>query len=179
MDGFLIGLIQILTYTLPALIVWAVVYWMGKTFLRQRWDEQYYRQRMAMQKEALPLKIQALERLSLLCERIHPSQVLSRVRTPEMDGVTLGRSMLLAVQREFEHNVTQQIYVSEPLWEIIYLAKNEVLNLITEAMDQAGSDATSAELASIVIGMEGQWKLHPVHQALNAIRKEASLILNP
>lgn len=179
MDRILMVLLQILTYTVPALIVWGVVYWMGKTFLKQRWDEQYYRQQMALKKESFPLKIQALERLSLFCERIQPTQVLSRVRSQEMDANSLGRAMLIAVQKEFEHNVTQQIYVSGPLWEIIYLAKNEVLNLITEAMDQQGPGATATDLAQTIIAMEGQWQLNPVRQALQAIRKEASLILNP
>lgn len=179
MDKFLMALVQILTYTIPALIVWGVVYWMGKTFLRQRWDEQYHQQRMSIQKETMPLKIQALERLSLFCERIQPNQVLSRVRSQDMDANALGRAMLIAVQKEFEHNVTQQIYVSSALWEIIYLAKNEVLNLITEAMDQQGPGASAADLARTVIGMEGQWQLNPIRQALQAIRKEASIILNP
>ena len=178
MDGFFGAILEILKFTIPALIVWGVVYWMAKAFLRQRWEEQYFLQRSKVQKEALPMKIQAYERLSLFCERINPSQVLSRVRTAEMDALSLGRGMLIAIQKEYEHNVTQQIYVSDPLWEIIYLAKNEVLNLVTEAMDQVPQGASGAELAEAVLRRESQWSLNPVRQALQAIRKEASTILS-
>jgi hypothetical protein len=177
MEEFSNGLLEVLKYTIPALIVWATVYYMAKTYLQQRWNEQMQLQRTSMRKESIPMKIQALERLSLFCERIQPSQVVSRVRNHEMDAKTLGRAMLIAVQKEFEHNVTQQIYVSDPLWEIIYIAKNEVLNLITECMDEVPDDATGAQLATVVIQKESAWQLNPARQALQAIRKEASVIL--
>ena len=173
------GLLEILKYTLPALIVWGVVYWMSKSFIQQRWQNILYKQQINLRKESVPMKIQALERLALFCERIQPSQVLSRVQAPDGNAQALGKTMLIAVQKEYEHNVTQQIYVSEPLWSIIYLAKNEVLNLITECMDQAGPDAGSKDMASLVIVAENAWQLNPIHQALHAIRKEASVILNP
>lgn len=125
------------------------------------------------------MKIQALERLALFCERIQPSQVLGRVQAPEGNAQALGKAILIAVQKEYEHNVPQQVYVSEPLWSIIYLAKNEVLNLITECMDQVEPEAGSRELATLIIRSENAWQLNPVLQALQAIRKEASVILNP
>lgn len=178
MEEFSNGLLEVLKYTLPALIVWATVYFMAKNYMQQQWNEQMQRQRLSLRKESIPMKIQALERLSLFCERIQPSQVVSRVRNHEMDAKTLGRAMLIAVQKEYEHNVTQQIYVSDPLWEIIYIAKNEVLNLITECMDEVSGDASGGELASRVIQKESSWQLNPARQALQAIRKEASVILN-
>ena len=178
MEEFSNGLLEVLKYTLPALIVRTTVYYMVKTYLQHRWNEQMQLQRMSLRKESIPMKIQALERLSLFCERIQPSQVVSRVRNQEMNAKSLGRAMLIAVQKEFEHNVTQQIYVSDPLWEIIYIAKNEVLNLITECMDELPDDTPGGQLASMVIQKESSWELNPTRQALHAIRKEASIILN-
>lgn len=165
-------------FTIPALIVWGVVYWMVTTYMDRIMQRNAMKDRLNLRKETLPMKIQALERLSLFCERIQPNQVLSRVQAAEMNSKTLGRAMLIAVQKEFEHNVTQQIYVSDALWEIIYITKNEVLNLITEAMDEVDGEQPGSALAQKVIEGEGGWQLNPVWQALQAIRKEASIILN-
>lgn len=179
METFSTSFLEVLKYTIPALVVWGVVYWMAKSWIEQRRNDTIMAQRQSLRKETLPMKIQALERLALFVERISPSQVLSRVHAAEMNAQTLGRAMLIAIQKEYEHNVTQQIYVSEPLWSIIYLAKNEVLNLVTECMDQHGKEAPGADLANEIIRAEGNWQLDPVRQALQAIRKEASVILNP
>src|SRR5690606_39969210 len=116
METFSNSFLEVLKYTIPALVVWGVVYWMAKSWIEQRRNDTIMAQRQSLRKETLPMKIQALERLALFVERISPSQVLSRVHAAEMNAQTLGRAMLIAIQTVYEHNVTQQIYVSEPLW---------------------------------------------------------------
>jgi hypothetical protein len=82
------------------------------------------------QKQALPLKLQAYERLSLLLERINPSKLLIRV-APLNDIKQDYQNLLIHhIEQEFEHNLTQQIYVSDECWTIIVTAKNSIIQNI-------------------------------------------------
>ncbi|HMW75898.1 MAG TPA: hypothetical protein PKD40_09585, partial [Saprospiraceae bacterium] len=61
----------------------------------------------------LPLKLQAYERLSLFCERISIPSLILRLNQPGMNTQALRYAMLISIQKEFEHNITQQMYISE------------------------------------------------------------------
>ena len=55
--------------------------------------------------------LQAYERLTLLMERINPSQMMVRI-SPLSDDKTDYQNLVIAqIDQEFEHNLSQQIYV--------------------------------------------------------------------
>ena len=67
----------------------------------------------------LPSNFKAYERLILLCERINIADLILRLKAPGTSAVELKSALLLAVQQEFEHNLTQQLYVTEELWQVL------------------------------------------------------------
>lgn len=123
-------LIELGFYTLPAVVTGVVALYMFKYFYKN--DEQ--RRRFALmkenQKQALPIKLQAYERLALLLERINPSKLLLRV-VPLNDNKNEYQQLLIRhIEQEYEHNITQQIYISDECWTMIVTAKNTIIQNI-------------------------------------------------
>ena len=164
-------LFEILKYILPALVVFLTVYHLFKQYLdgQLRLKGAEFQQKKAGRN--LPLRLQAYERLSLFCERIRVQNLYLRLNTSTMTSEVMANAMLIAVQKEFEHNLSQQIYVSESLWKIIKLAKDDVTNLISQAASSEGE--LFGELNKLIQARQ----VDPVDQALSAIRQEVKFYL--
>jgi hypothetical protein len=168
-------ILEISKYTLPGLIVFATAYSLLKLHLDDRQREFLRAQKSESSKITLPLRLQAYERLTLLCDRIGIANTLLRVRMPNMTVQELKVALLMAISQEFDHNTAQQLYVSETLWQIITFAKNETLDLV----QQAAVDLDPAADATILIDaifkrIDLQEGMAPLPKALTAIRTEAS-----
>lgn len=166
---------EILKYTIPALIVFFTAYYMLKMLLdeRQRIDGMLLKQ--DAQKITLPLRLQAYERLTLLCDRVSIQNVLLRLRTPGMTVADLRGSMMLSISQEFEHNTSQQLFVSDTLWQIIRLAKENTLMRIANAADGLDPQSDAQALVDRLLeGLDNPETPNPLLTALVAIRTEAS-----
>ncbi len=165
---------ELLKYTVPALIVFFTAYFLLKMLLdeRQRIDRMHLRQEA--QKITLPLRLQAYERLTLLCDRVEITNSLLRIRTPGMTVSELKGMLMLAISQEFEHNTSQQLFVSETLWQIITIAKTQTLGLIAQAAEglQPNEDA-QALVEKILALAEEQPAPSPLQRAIIAVRTEA------
>ncbi|MBL7796365.1 MAG: hypothetical protein JNJ90_07680 [Saprospiraceae bacterium] len=166
--------LELLKFTIPGLIVFFTAYFLLKLLLdeRQRVDRMLLQQ--DAQKITLPLRIQAYERLTLLCDRVSLPNTLLRIRTPGMKVGDLTGALLLSISQEFEHNTSQQLYVSETLWRIITLAREQTLMLVTKAAEDLDSNTDAEELVKRIFSLlEEQEGPTPLHRALVAIRMEA------
>lgn len=177
MPTWLSFILEVLKLTIPALIVFLTAYYILKTYL-----ENQYRLKMAEIKQGqiqttLPLKLQAYERLSMLCERIAIPNLLLRIRKDGMTAGELQVALLLAIQQEYEHNITQQVYVSGQLWEIIKMARDEAVNVVALVAEKVGPRADGKELAQALFNIVNQREAMAVEKALMAIKKEAAIVL--
>ena len=94
------------------------------------------------QKHALPLRLQAYERLALFLERINPAKLLIRVAPLNDDKMDYQNLLIHHIEQEFEHNLAQQIYVTDDCWVILLKAKNTIIQHIRKsAMDNSVADA--------------------------------------
>ena len=82
------------------------------------------------QKQSLPMRLQAYERLALFLERINAAKLLIRVAPLSDDKNDYERLLIHHIEQEYEHNLAQQIYVSEECWTIITTAKNTTIQNI-------------------------------------------------
>lgn len=177
MPTWLAVILEIVKITVPALIVFLTVY----TLLKQYLDGQYRLKAAELQQNRLasttPLRFQAYERLSLLCERIALPNLVMRVRPEGMSVAEYRLALMLAIQQEFEHNITQQVYISEQLWEILKAARDhavEVINLSAEKL-QPKTDAT--EMARFILSLPAENTVGATDKALAAIKREAAAML--
>lgn len=125
------------------------------------------KQTIEVSETVAPLMIQAFERLVLYLERIRYSVLVKRVFMPGMSRGDLQFALIQNVQDEFEHNLAQRLYVSEEVWMMIVLTKDDVLKSINEAF-AANPDADGTMMAQMIASMPNSL----IDKAVIAIKKD-------
>jgi hypothetical protein len=128
-------------------------------------------------KNASTFKMQAYERLIMLCERIDPMNLFLRLSVNEMNVSQLQSSMLVAIKQEVEHNYTQQLFVSQNLWKIIIMASDQIANLISEASSKLNPNDSADKLITLLSSMESHIGSSPLVTAKKAIKEEFESLL--
>lgn len=166
--------LDLLKYTIPGLVVFLTAYYLLKLYLDDRLRYELAAQRSESMKITLPLRLQAYERLTLLCDRVSIPNTLLRIRMPGMTVGDLRGGLMLAISQEFDHNTSQQLYVSETLWQIISFAKNDTLNFVVQTASDLDPAANADALVNALLHDIDELKGATVLQrALIAIRTEA------
>lgn len=125
-------IIELAAYTLPALITGGVAYFLFHSFFKNEENRRRFELVKENQKQALPIRLQAYERMVLLLERIHPAQLLLRVAPISTDKNDYATLLIHTIQTEFEHNLTQQVYLTSATWDVINKAKNSTVQMIRQ-----------------------------------------------
>ncbi|MDP2236044.1 MAG: hypothetical protein Q8J88_06390 [Bacteroidales bacterium] len=110
-------------------------------------DEKNAERQKEGMKIILPLRLQASERLVLFLERMQPSILLSRHLPLCINADDLTQSILSSIREEFEHNLSQQLFVSDTAWQMTKTAREEVIQLVHMARTTLPEDASAADLA--------------------------------
>lgn len=180
-------LLEIAKYIIPSLVLVFLVYLMMKEFMRyNRQHMDFLRQeqeltRMKMQQDSktgqmktvLNSKLQAYERMTLFVERINPPNLIPRVLTPGVSASLLIAKLQQTIREEFEHNLSQQIYISDHTWELIKAAKENILQVINQASNRAeGDKANAADLAQRILISGFEKDSDPVEKALASLKKD-------
>jgi len=165
--------IEVLKYTVPSLIVLATAYFLLKMFFEKEAEKNQIQLRLDMQKLTIPVRLQAYERLILLLERIEPAGLVIRTNVPGMTASQLQTALVQTIRSEFEHNLSQQLYVSNSVWELLRHAREESIKRINSAAMQLAADATSADLASLILIQDIDSEKSAVKGALDLLKSEA------
>jgi len=171
----MLALIELFKYTVPSLVVLAAAYFLLKMFLDKEAAKNQVQMRLDVQKITLPVRMQAYERLVLLLERIEPAGLLVRTNLPGMNASQLQSALVQSVRSEFEHNLSQQLYVSSKAWEMVRNAREEAIKRINTAAMKLPGDATSADLASLILINDIDAEQSVVKGALDVLKAEARL----
>lgn len=163
-------ILELLFNVLPAIVVGAVAFYFFQQHIENEQRRRRYLLKRDLQKEALPIRLQAYERMTLFLERIAPSKLLLRV-IPKSSNKEDYESLLVAnIEQEFEHNLSQQIYMTDECWQVIIAAKNTTIQLIRKSNMSEKTD--SADKLREVILTELMDKQAPSATALSYIKKE-------
>lgn len=168
-------IVELAFYTLPALITGGVAYYLFNSYFN---DQQHTRRWLIQkenQKQALPLKLQAYERLALLLERINLTKLLIRVAPISDDKMDYQNFLIQHIEQEFDHNLTQQIYISDECWAMLLTAKNTIIQNIRKtalSVDVKSADQLRETLLSNQLDSQSTTMM-----ALDYLKKEVSDIL--
>ena len=165
------NLLEILKYTLPSALVILITYVMLSNFIN---NEEKRRSFLAKgdRKTTISHKLNAYERLSLFLERITPSSLLLRVPAQNLLVKEYHRLLLQNIRSEFEHNLSQQIYVSDPVWQQVVHAKNATIGIINKLVQQCPPDAPASDLSTKVLNHTMEMDRFPTQQALTILKAE-------
>ena len=122
----------------------------------------------------LELKLRAYERLILFLDRIEPTGMINRLELHQMDVQTTASQLIKNIIIEYEYNVSQQIYVSDSLWDLIESLKNKTINHISDTVQSLNKTAPT-QLLMKALNNSSQNKLL-IMQAKKMLKKEMRAI---
>ena len=162
-------IIDLILYAIPALITGIIAYYFFKEHTKNEDGRRRFLLHKDIQVNALPLRLQAYERMTLFLERISPNNILVRVVPKSSNKEDYEALLISTIEQEYDHNLTQQIYMSDECWNIIKAAKNATIQAIRKA-GMSTSDSSSKLREDIL--NETMDKQSPSATALAFIKKE-------
>jgi len=141
---------SLIMYCIPALITGAIAYLFFREYTNNETKRRHYILHKSLQKEVLPVKLQAYERLALVLERMAPNNLLIRIQPISQRKEDYEQLLIQNIEQEFEHNLAQQIYLSDECWNIIVTAKNTTIQLI-RTCDSSNSTTTADKFRELIL----------------------------
>lgn len=128
--------------------------------------------------DTTPLKLQAYERLILLADRISLPNLVSRCNQPGLNVREMQNLLVQTVRQEFDHNITQQIYVSPEAWDAVRNLKEQNLLIINQVSSFLPETATGQDLNKSLLEMVMQNPKASLHHIVSdALSYEAKKVL--
>jgi len=163
-------IIEILSYTLPALITGGIALYFFKYHTTNEENRRNFLLRKEKQNTALPLRFQAYERMTLFLERISPAKLLVRVKPSGDKAINYQKKLVQNIEQEFEHNLAQQIYITDASWNAIVTAKNTQIKIIrASTADEKVDNAEQLREKIIQYSLENET---PTITALSILKNE-------
>jgi len=166
-------LIDIAKYALAGGIVATLANWLfWSKYSQYAFQLKVLEKRHASAKEILPLRLQAYERLVLFTERIRPSNLLIRLYETGLNAAEFEQRLVSEIRAEYQHNVTQQLYVSDAAWSIVTQLKDNTVALIRNATLGLPASAGAKDLSSVIFDHLAALEDDPYMTAVKAIKSE-------
>ena len=168
---------EIVKITIPALIV-SITAWLTLRYLLKS-DQEKRRQELILQtgRTVTPIRLQAYERIVLFLERISLESLLVRVSSPDMTAAQLHSALLTTIRSEFEHNLSQQIYMSPQAWEVVKNARSNMIKLINTEAEKLAPSATGTDFSRKLLERVMELDHEPTKVAIDFIKSEVSRII--
>jgi hypothetical protein len=165
-------LLDILKFTVAGTgVVW-IAFYLFKPYLDKQNQVQLLELKRSVSTQTLPLRLQAYERVVLFIERVNPSNMLIRLNAGGLSAAELHIIVINEIRNEFQHNVTQQIYVSCRVWAVLKRVKEDTLSLVNNAVKALPEHATAMDLSKTVLIHLTQLEDDPYEIAVNLVRQD-------
>jgi hypothetical protein len=169
-------LLEIIKITIPGLIVFFTSYFTIKALLQKESENRKIQVVLQNQKMITPIRLQAYERVILFLERISPNSVIIRLQTPNMTVQQLHKEILVIIRSEFEHNLSQQLYLSIDAWEMIRNSKERTIKLINSCLKDLDPNDNAIKLSQAIFEKLIELQTPPTQEAINFLKKEISTL---
>lgn len=163
---------EILKYALPSIFLLILCYMMLTNFMENEEKRRSYFLKKETQKSALPIRLQAYERLSLFLERITPDRLLVRLHSQGLSAQQYQALLVDTIRAEFEHNLSQQIYISDEAWKLIVDAKSATVGIINNVSNEFDGKAQGLELRKAILNRAMEIEAFPTKKALRYLKAE-------
>ena len=169
MDANIITACELIT--IPLIVAGLAIYIFSKYL---QYEET--RQRLAIDKARLeivvPARMQAYERIVLFMERTQPENLVRRTLKANSSARSFQSELLATVRGEYEHNISQQIYISLNAWAMVKTATEETIRLVNVAATKVSTNDSATDLGEKIIEISSQIGKFPTSIAIENIKKE-------
>jgi hypothetical protein len=154
---YIMSVLEVLKYIIPAAVVFGIVQYMMKSFFDSEYKRRHMELKVENNKLIMPLKLQAYERMVVLMERMSPNNLIVRVSQPGISATQLKMALIQDINSEYNHNVSQQVYISPQA-------------------GQLGNNAVGLDLSRAIFELTMTLDNTPTNKALDFLRKEFHLM---
>jgi len=160
---------------LPASLVLLGIYLTIESVLKKQFEKNVLEIRAKNTEFILPVRLQAYERMALFLERISPHNLIIRINQPNMTAGEMQAIMLHEIREELNHNLSQQIYMTEVVWTLIRNATEDITSTINTCAQQIETDKPSIELARKIFEVQMNKEGDLIQKAMSELKSEISL----
>jgi hypothetical protein len=165
-------LFDILKFTLAGIGTVYAAFYLIKPYLDKAESIQLMELKKTISNQTLPLRLQAYERVVLFIERVNPASMLVRLHGTGLSAAELYAIIANEIRNEFQHNITQQIYVSARAWTVVTRVKDDTLSVVTNAVKALPETATGLDLSKTVLAHLSHLQDNPYDIALKIVRED-------
>jgi hypothetical protein len=171
------ALTDILKISIPALIVFFTTWLVLRSMIRN--DQEKRRQELILHnsRTVTPIRLQAYERIILFLERISLESLIVRVSTSDMTSQQLHSAMLSTIRSEFEHNLSQQIYMSQQAWEVVRNARSNMIKIINNEAEKMPEKSSGMALSKQLLGKIMELDKEPTRAAIDYLKNEVARLI--
>jgi MFS superfamily sulfate permease-like transporter len=168
---------DLLMITLPALIVFFTAWVLLRNLIKN--DQDKRRQEIVLQnsRTVTPIRLQAYERIVLFLERISLESLLVRVSSADMTAQQLHSALLNAIRSEFEHNLSQQIYMSQQAWEVVRNARSNMIKIINSEAEKMPVDSSGMSFSKQLLEKIMELEKEPTRAAIEYVKNEVARMI--
>jgi hypothetical protein len=177
---------EILLIAVPLLIFLAAVFVMLRHFFKEnikkfeflKNEQDLQRLKLSIDKKLssdkilITHKLQAYERMALFLERINPPNLITRNISPGQKSQELQKVLISSIREEYEHNMSQQIFLASSSWELIKAAKEEITGLINECMSDKLLNENAAVYAQKILGKGFTNEKDTIDKAMQSLKSD-------
>jgi len=157
---------------LPASLVIYAMYLTVKSFILKDVELKKLEIRDRSLEIVLPNRLQAYERICLFLERISPPNLLTRLSNAKYSAVQFHKLILDEIRNEYNHNVSQQVYMSEEVWSLVKSAKEDLIIIVNEAATSMIAESTSLDLSRKIFELSLEKDFDTISNAIIEVKKE-------
>lgn len=168
---------DILKITIPAVVVMLTsVILIGRMIKN---DQERRRSEIVLQnsRTVVPIRLQAYERVILFLERTSMESLLLRTNQQGMSASQLHSAILSAIRSEYEHNLSQQIYMTQQAWEVVKNARSNTIKIVNTVAGELPDTATAVDLSRGLLEKVMELDKEPTQAAIDYVKGEISRLL--
>ncbi|HEY9001672.1 MAG TPA: hypothetical protein VIM89_09995 [Mucilaginibacter sp.] len=165
-------LLDILKFTLAGIGTVYAAFYLIKPYLDKAESIQLMELKKTISNQTLPLRLQAYERIVLFIERVNPTNMLVRLNGTGLSAAELYSVIANEIRTEFQHNITQQVYVSNSAWTVVIRVKDDTLSVVTNAVKALPETATGLDLSKTILAHLSHLQDNPYDIALKIVRED-------
>ena len=167
--------VNLLYFVVPSLIVFGVTYIIINKFFEEQRKLRLLELKKEQMRELTPIKLQAYERLTLFLDRISPENLVIRLSKSGQSANQLRHELIQSITREFNHNISQQVYVSNDCWNMIKAVKEQIIRVVEACYQESGDTESGPGLGKKILTRLMQEKTTPTQRAIELMKKEIEI----
>ncbi|MCD4769725.1 MAG: hypothetical protein K8R35_06110 [Bacteroidales bacterium] len=168
---------EILLVTIPALLVLITTYIIIRKMVENDRDKR--RSEIILQNSSTitPIRLQAYERLTLFLERISIEALIMRTNKAGLTTKELQAAILSSIRSEFDHNLSQQIYITPQAWEVLKNAKTNTIKIVNTSAEKIPPNATGSDFSKYLLEALMEIDKEPSRVAIDFLKSEVARMM--